>query len=447
MTGSSKHYPGYSLTNLGVQQNFQVGSDYRELYISSGSPKQILGISENKVVNSQLFATAPDQQVLLNTATAFLQGLYPPLEGLDPEISSQTLNNGSTYTNPLNGYQYVALHGEEAESPDTIWLKGDESCPAAAASAKNFEKSVEFQTREEETKSFYESFWDVLKSVYDYSPADLTYKNAYDIFDLLNVASIHNASSAGNVTDEELFQLRTLADSAEFGLRYNSSEAARSMGGQTFAGAILDQLNQTVTSQGKLKCSFLAGSYDTFLAFFGLSKLTSVSPGFFGLPDYASTMSFELFTPKNVGSFPSTTDDIRVRFLFRNGSDEGAPLRAFPLFGKSEESMSWSDFVSSMRDIAITSAEEWCNACQSDLLFCSAYNTASASTTPGDHKGMSNAVAGVIGALVTLGVVAFIGASTFFLLRRRSARKTPVTTTRVTASDKVSVYSSGSESA
>ncbi|BCS18787.1 uncharacterized protein APUU_11615A [Aspergillus puulaauensis] len=85
------------LTNLGLQQNFQVGSDYRDLYISSDSPKQILGISEDKYVLSQTSASAPDELVLLNTATAFLQGRYPPL---DASFASQSLNNGTNYTKP-----------------------------------------------------------------------------------------------------------------------------------------------------------------------------------------------------------------------------------------------------------------------------------------------------------------------------------------------------------
>ena len=157
-----------------MQQNFQVGGDYRSLYVASNSSKQILGIAEDKVINSQIFATAPDQSVLLNTATAFLQGLYPPLEGINSQIASQTLNNGSTYVNPLNGYQYVVLHGEENESPNTIWLKGDESCPTATKSSNAFKKSAEFQSREKATKSFYNSFWEIMQNVYDYSPSNMT---------------------------------------------------------------------------------------------------------------------------------------------------------------------------------------------------------------------------------------------------------------------------------
>lgn len=439
-TGTSKHYSGYGLTSLGVQQNFQVGGNFRETYISSNSSKRILGISEKKAVNSQLFATAPDQTVLLNTATAFLQGLYPPLENVDP---LEVLNNGSAYGKPLNGYQYLVLHSEDADAPDVIWLKGDEECPVVTKSAKSFKSSSEFEQMDAATRSFYKSFWDIIDDVYDYSqPSNLSYANAYDIYDLLNVGSIHNHSMAGNISEEDLFQLRTLADSAEFALNYNKTDVTRSIGGQTFAGAVLDQLNQTVTGKGKLKFSLMAGSYDTFLAFFGLTNLTSISTDFYGLPHYASTMSFELFTNEDVDAFPSNTGKLRVRFLFRNGTEDA--LHAVPLFGRSENSMVWSEFVSSMRDISITGAEQWCNVCQSELLFCAAYNSTS---TQSDRKdsGMSNAVAGVIGAAVTLGAVAILAAIAFLVLRRRRA-VSKVEQISVTAGEKGSVRSD-SESA
>ncbi|KAJ3517954.1 hypothetical protein NM208_g14630 [Fusarium decemcellulare] len=126
---STKWYGAQSLTSLGAEQNFQVGSDYRSRYLSSDSDHQILGISEDEYKPSQIFASAPDQGILMNTATAFLQGLYPPLADLDPEIASQTLNNGSQSQAPLDGYQYVRLHTINDNSPDTIWIKGDDACP------------------------------------------------------------------------------------------------------------------------------------------------------------------------------------------------------------------------------------------------------------------------------------------------------------------------------
>ncbi|KAF2456441.1 histidine phosphatase superfamily [Lineolata rhizophorae] len=424
---TSKHYPGYRLTNLGKQQNFQSGAFYRDYYLSSNSSKRILGISENVYLENEIWASAPDQQVLLNTATAFLQGLYPPLETTDAVVAAQTLNNGSSVTNPLNGYQYVVLHGEDNDAPDTIWIKGDDSCPEHTAASGDFTDSEEFIQRTAATKSFYESFWDVLDGVYDFTMEDMTYGNAYEIFDLINVGSIHNGSMQGEVSDEDLFQLRTLADSYEFGKNFNRTQPMRSIGAQTLSAAVLRQLNETIVSQGQLKFSLFAGSYDTFLSFFGLTNLTNMDLNFYGLPQYASTMAFELFTDDNITEFPSSTADINVRFGFRNGSEEGARLLQYGLFGRSELSMSWDEFSSKLGERAVSTVGEWCSMCQSTEDFCRAYTDdssvnggSSSSTSGGSH--LSNAVAGVIGAMVTLGVF-LIGVAFFFLLRRSKSKK------------------------
>lgn len=422
---NTKHYGAQAITSVGANQCFQVGSDYRSRYLESGSPHRILNISEDKYVSSQIYASAPDQSLLKNSATAFLQGLYPPLVDLDAEIATTTLNNGSESTSPLNGYQYVFLHGENANSPDTIWIKGDDGCPANAAAYKSFEQSDEFKTRMETTKDFYGGLYDVLESVYDYKPENMTYKNAYDIFDLINVARIHNSTSlARNVTDEELFQLRTLADSSEFGYNFNASQPARAVHAQTLTAGILAQLNQTVTSKGKLKFSLLSGSYDTFLAFFGLVDLVPLSVNFTGLPDYASTIAFELFSDDRTTFPENADDDLRVRFLFRNSTF--GELSPYPLFGTNEETLSWPRFVSEMQERAISTVGEWCSVCSSVADFCFANQEEASSSDSGKSSGgMSNAVAGVIGAMVTLGVVAIVGAIAFVMLRKR--RSTPPT--------------------
>ncbi|KAK6519559.1 hypothetical protein TWF281_003385 [Arthrobotrys megalospora] len=438
---NSKHYPGYGLTNLGFQQNFRTGGLYREIYLSANSSKQILGVSEDKYVPAQIWASAPDQKILANTATAFLQGLYPPLEQLDPEIATNTLNNGTEYTNPLEGYQYVVLHTPDGESPNTIWIKGDDGCPAVTEASADFEESPVFMEMEASTKSFYQGFWEQLQDVYDYEQSELSYAKAYDIFDLINVAQIHNSSAEERVSAEDLFQLRTLADSAEFGLNFNASQPARSIHAQTLAGAILNQLNQTITGKGKLKFSLLAGSYDTFLAFFGLTELTAASPNFFGLPNYASTMAFEILTDKDVTEFPSSTDDLKVRFLFRNGSDAGSPLTPFPLFGQQELTLSWTDFATQLGERAISTVEKWCNTCKSTEDFCAVYDSSDstgASSSSSSGSGMSNAVAGVIGAMVTLGVVALAGL-VFFLLRRNKKTSPPSSGASIGSAEKGSM--------
>jgi hypothetical protein len=442
--GTTKHYGAQSLTNLGAQQNFQVGSDYRARYLSSSSSQQILGISEDQYVKSQVYASAPNQGILLNTATAFLQGFYPPLRDLDGEVASQTLNNGSESVSPLNGYQYVILQGESDESPDTIWIKGDDGCPTITAASKAFEKSDEFKERLESTKDFYSGFYDVLEPVYDYKPENMTYKNAFDIFDLINVARIHNSTSmARNVSDDDLVQLRTLADSAEFGYNYNSSQTDRAIHGRTLTAGLLQQLNQIVASKAKLKFSLLAGSYDTFMSFFGLANLTDVSDDFFGLPDYSSTMSFELFTLGDASSFPTDVDsELRVRWMFRNGTS--GELTQFSLFGLDQSSLPWPQFVSEMQKRSIGTVEEWCSVCASEVSFCAAYRDDASYSSTQNSKGVSNAVAGVIGAMVTLGVIALCGFVAFFIMRKRRTQKATAAAAQNDAVEKVSSHSGSS---
>lgn len=405
-------------------------------------------------MRTQVFASAPNQAILLNTATAFLQGLYPPLEGLDPELASQTLNNGSESTSPLDGYQYVVLQGVYDNSPDTIWIKGDDACPAYKDASKAFLQSETFKQRDEDTRDFYAGFYDMLDDgVFNIERENLTYAKAYDIFDLVNVAHIHNTSSpAANVSDSDLSRLRTLADSAELGLNYNSSEPLRAIGAQTLSGAVLSHLNQTVSSKGKSKFSLLAGSYDTFLAFFGVAGLLDVSNDFHGLPDYASTMAFELYTDDDTEEFPEDKSDLRVRWLFRNGT--AGELDAFPLFGTGEDSLSYSRFVDEMDKIAISDVGSWCDMCGSTDDFCAAYTDNDSSTNSnsnddeekksGGSGGISNAVAGVIGAVVTLAVVAIVGGIAFMFMRKRRGSAVQQSATPAVAEKRPSVTSGGS---
>lgn len=361
-------------------------------------------------------------KVLLQTGTNFFQGLYPPLGDIDPDLSVETLNNGSETTAPLNGYQYVQIHGKSEEEPDTIWIKGDDECPVQTAAAKTYKKSDEYISNLDNSRDFYKQFTDVLDK--NLPAENVSYAQAYDVFDLLNVGSIHNASVKSAVTASQLDQLRYYADASEFAQNYNETQPDRSIGGMTLVGGILRQLNQTVSTQGKLKLSIFIGSYDTFLAFFGLTNLTAASPNFMGLPAYASSLAFELFTEENMTTFPADTSALRVRFLFRNGTD--APLTAYPLFDRTEDSMPYTDLTAELAPRSINSVAKWCSTCQSAASFCTQdeYAPSETATTAMDSNQskprLTNAQAGVVGAMTTLGVVAILAAAAFFARRTRS---------------------------
>lgn len=239
------------------------------------------------------------------------------------------------------------------------------------------------------------------------------------VYDLINVAEIHNSSiqSAELITNATFDQLRTLADAHEWGLAYNSSDDARAVAGMTLAGEIVEFLNGTITGEGKQKMGVQFGSYGTFSSFFGLADLPSVNPDFYGIADYASSMAFELFTNSSVevssSDYPSA-DELYVRFLWHNGTASNiSEPTAYPLFGSGQEALSWNDFEAGMNKFAIHNTHQWCTTCGNFTGTCAAYapqgsgSNAGGSTT-GDEKsgnGLSPAVNGVIGAMVTLAVV------------------------------------------
>jgi len=119
-------------------------------------------------------------------------------------------------------------------------------------------------------------------------------------------------------------------------------------------------------------------------------------------------MTFELFTNGPATPFPAAAD-INVRFLFHNGTTSPASEpKTYPLFGQQETTIPWNTFVDSMNKFAIGSQAQWCQACGNSTAVCATVATNPTSSRQADASssgGLSTAVAGVIGAMVTLAVI------------------------------------------
>lgn len=305
------------------------------------------------------------------------------------------------------------------------------------AASKAYYNSTKFLTMQNQTQAFYNKFQPLISS--DFTPNQIGFQSAFNIFDYLNVGYTHNSTIMSNLSTDDLFQLRTLADSQSFDLVYNASSPNVSIGGKTLANLVLSHLNQTAAQTSpNLKVTYFAGAYGVMQAFWGLSNLTAASPNFYGLPDYASTMAFELRRPVNTTGL----NNLSVRFGFRNGSLPSTELTYFPMFGQSGLDMAWSDWSSRMANISISSTGDWCTACNSNQTFCTGSGKTAGSTTAGtatgsgssaggtrssdtssssgSGSGLSNAAAGGIGAGVTIGVIALIeGALALCYFNRR----------------------------
>ncbi|PGH05715.1 hypothetical protein AJ79_06731 [Helicocarpus griseus UAMH5409] len=415
---TSKATPPTELTSLGYSQVFNTGTYYHDRYISPSSDSQIFGISPDIVKASQLSASAPEDEVLQKSALAFLQALYPPAG----DVAKTTLRDGTEVETPMNGYQLVALEQTPTggNSENVAWLQSASKCPRAKVSSNEYFSSPEYLKLLESSAKLYKSIAPMVSGAF--SEDEINYQNAYAIWDYLNVAKIHNTTDslpADQLPSDEAFTtLQELANTLEYNLAYNASSPIRAASGSMLAGEILTGLQEVISSAGnKTKLNVQFGAYANFLSFFGLTGLAQAQPDFAKVPDYASNMAFELVTNATVSptSFPEPAD-ISVRFLFRSGSvvpgsKETEPV-AYPLFSQSEELlMPWSDFESKMKEIAIATEQQFCEACSEKPKSCSGGfrggdgATTTSSTTENKSNGISTVVAGVIGALVTLGVI------------------------------------------
>lgn len=173
---TAKAWKPVNLTSLGADQVFTSGSYFRERYVASDGDAKVKGLSSKVAVLSQMEITAPVDAVLQNSATVFLQGLYPPTGDV------QTLANGSKIEAPLGGYQYIPVNSIGAaasakDSENSAWLQGNSGCNNAVVSSNNYFTSSEYAATYAESKDFYQSLLPVINGTYDEEAAN--FKNGY----------------------------------------------------------------------------------------------------------------------------------------------------------------------------------------------------------------------------------------------------------------------------
>ncbi|KAF5857372.1 hypothetical protein ETB97_005907 [Aspergillus alliaceus] len=403
------------LTDLGYSEVYQAGSYYHSRYIDASSSLQIEGISEKIVNLKQVTASSPSDAVLQNSGVAFMQGIYPPVG----KVANETLANSTTITTPLDGYQLIPLSlvSTGTNSEDNTWLQDATGCQNAKVSSNSYYSSALYNKIYDSSKDFYNSLSPLLNSTF--AENKISFKSAYTIFDYLNVASIHNTTNTP--TSDQLHQLALLANIEQYNLAYNTTDTVRAIAGSQLAGEMLTALNRTITSKGSSKLNVQFGAYGTFLSYFGLAQLPAISDNFTGVPDYASSMAWELITGSKSDGFPDASE-ISVRFIFHNGTITGSDTpKEYPLYGQSSVTIPWSKFVDETNKIAVTSTPEWCKVCGNTDGKCASYaangagsDSGSAGATSKSDEGVSRPVAGVIGAMVTLAVI--LGLEALFLL-------------------------------
>lgn len=449
--------PGMTeLTPLGAQQMFSAGAFFRSRYITSRPAAEdnataslpIWGLRTHRISDDQVYVNAADAGPAAGSALAFMQGLYPPLgnssKGL--VLSSQSLlANGSNVVGPLGGYQYPRMNSPSIMDPDSIWLAGDVGCAQHAYSTTDYFSTREFAETSDSSQDLYGNI--EAKFLRGATPgAPLDYRNAFPVFESVRYGDVHVRGIHEQLQQSDLARLRALASRREYAANGNLSASGlvpgdqiRAVAGKTMAAKVLGLLTSNIESRGSLrKINLLFGNHKPFLAFFALARLPSVNTNFYGLPEPGSSMVFELFSAGNAtddddggsDAYPDASK-LMVRFLFRNGSAEEDVMIAYPIFGRSRSrtSVPWNDFRSKMTKILIPSVGRWCDVCASRSPFCAFYGTDedASARAAGPRSGrrstqMRPVVAGVVGAVVTLAVLAIVVAATMLLGRVRFYR-------------------------
>ena len=398
-----------------------------------------------EIDNDQIFVQSTVDEFTASSAQAFMQGLYPPV---DNERDSLILNaeyllaNGSNVQYPLGGFQYANVYTASPLDPNSIWLSGADNCPAYLNSSLEYFTSSEYTRTASATQDFYAGF-DSSIFAGELEESQVNFHDAYYIFDYLSYGSIHNSTIQARLSNDDLFQARTLADDAEFALYGNISAdgGVRTIGGQTLAAYVLGLLINNIENNGQTnKLNLLFTSFEPMISLAALLGLPNMYTQFFGIPELGSSMVFEMFSIDNdtSGTYPDPSD-LYVRFLFRNGTNSTTNLGLYPVFGRGHDSssMNLSDFIVSMESIMLSDVGEWCTICSSLSVFCAAFaNDAFTNTTGNTTSSLPKksspathpAIAGVIGALIALVLAATTLAAVMFFLgirfyRRKSKRR------------------------
>ena len=276
------------------------------------------------------------------------------------------------------------------------------------------------------------------------------YGNAYAIYDYISYQNAHNTTAASLLAEPDFINpatnisyldtLRYLADEQQFAQLGNMNApnewmdedfttggSISTIAGNMLASKMLTQLQINIQSAGEFyKLSVLFSDFEPLMSFFALTDLPPLDSHFYGIPNFASVAAIELFsytTNDTRDTYPAE-DDLWVRFLFRNGTDTDAEFKSYPLFnhGPSNTDVKWTDFQVDMYGIMLSNMGDWCTQCGAQLLFCAAWNTTLAMDSSSEFTvsgspsrgGVSPAVGGVIGAVVTLVIAGLLFALAMF---------------------------------
>lgn len=346
---------GTSITPLGEVQQYQLGTLIKNKYLTPSSASYIQGIaggnSSSLVETEQvlLYADASDEGgVIYDSAVAFTQGLWPAAGA----NSNTTLANGTTVVSPLNGYQYTPVVSILSDSD--VSLEGWTSCPKITSETTAFYNTPGFKAVNDANSDFLANLTDIVNG----RPVNL--QNMWNIFDYMNVQSIHNATFLSTCPPNILARARGLANYHEAGI-FSSTNASdiKNVPGTALLPTMFSTFNRLANSSDPLLFHSIHMSYKPFLSLFQLMNITAPNGNLTGIINYAGSTAFEVRVPTNGSDTPF------LRVSVKNGTDD-ADYHVQTLFngnGTGSVDISVADFESRLKPYALETRSAWCEAC------------------------------------------------------------------------------------
>ncbi|KAJ7505571.1 phosphoglycerate mutase-like protein [Mycena galericulata] len=396
------------ITPLGTQQEFQLGQELRSIYLNASSPSFISGVNGTLVNQTQIYVRADaggELGVIYDSAVALLQGLFPGNSNYTTDLANGTIVEGA-----LGGYQYVPI--ESVEPTNDVSLEGWTSCGAFDDWTTAFYNSPEFLQKSNESQAFLSQ----LPPYLDGRP--VTLENMWNIYDFMNVQSIHNAAFAKALPPTFLAQALTLASFHEYGV-FTSPQlnGIGNIAGRTILPVMLSELQSIANASNPLKLAYQSLAYKPFLSLFNMTGVAQQNPELAGIVNYAAAVALEVREPADGG-------EPVIRFNFKNGT--GQEFVTYNFLGGSGD-VPLSTLIDHVEPALINTTAAWCTVCNNTqdrgcgaLALAAAQASAAAVSAIGHHhQPVSPVGAGFLGAGLTLavalamfGVLAFLGVLT-----------------------------------
>ncbi|KAI6129684.1 histidine phosphatase superfamily [Pisolithus croceorrhizus] len=373
------------ITPLGNQQEYQLGTYLRSVYLNESSPSYIQGLSTGLFNQSQVFVQADlggEAGVIYDSCVSLTQGLWPATTS-----NNITLANGTTITAPLNGYQYVPIDGIDPNNNMT--LEGFQNCSTFNTHTTAFYDSPEFQEMQSQSAAFLNLLPPYLGG------RSTSLENMWNIYDYINVNYIHNATFAAALPPTFLPQARALANWHEYNVFSDVSlDGTGNIAGRAIIPTIFEEFEAILDPTNPTKLFVTAISYKPFLSLFNMTGVAAANPQLAGIVDYASAVAFELRQPNGDPS------EATVRFNFKNGSD---PQFTTYNWMNTTGDIKVTSLYNALWSSTVNGTADWCSVCQNtEVSSCAALTLAAQQARAAALSPISPVGAGFLGAGMTI---------------------------------------------